>query len=104
MKHSHKKRKKSLKAWAELAVLRTYIENQTMLEPILLHRASNVNKPKSRAVRTVYRPTFYPIWVMIVSFFSFFCQDANNTGSNWAIIGCNLSKKHKSSLYKTETG
>ena len=36
----------------------------------------------------------------IVSFFSFLCQDANKTRSNSAIIGGNLSKKHK--LYKTQ--
>ena len=49
--NSHKK--------AELALLRSYVENQTILEPILLYHHQNVNKPKSRAV---------PIYV-IVSFF-----------------------------------
>ena len=34
---------------------------------------------------------------------TFFCQNANKTGSNYAIIGCNLSKKHKSALYKTQS-
>ena len=48
MKHSHKKRKKGLKAWAELAVLRTYIENQTMLEPILLYCASKCKQTKEQ--------------------------------------------------------
>ena len=28
----------------------------------------------------------------------------NQTGSNCAIIGCNLSKKHKLALYKTQNG
>ena len=38
--HSHKKQKDSLETPAELAVLRTYLENQAILEPILLYRAS----------------------------------------------------------------
>ena len=39
-KHNHKKRKDSLETRAELAVLRSYVENQAILEPILLYRAS----------------------------------------------------------------
>ena len=38
--HSHKKRKDSLETRARLAVLRTYVKNQAMLEPIFLYRAS----------------------------------------------------------------
>ena len=34
----------------------------------------------------------------------FFGQDANKTRSNCAIIGYNLSKKHKLALYKTQSG
>ena len=34
----------------------------------------------------------------------FFCQDAIKTRSNCALIGCNLSKKHKLTLYKTQNG
>ena len=64
----------------------------------------NVNKPKSRAAKIVYRPIFLPFYKIIVSFFSFFCQDANKTRSNSAIIDCNLSKKHKLILYKTQNG
>ena len=64
----------------------------------------NINKPKSRAARTVYGPIFLPFYKIIVSFFSFFCQDANKIRSNCAIIGCNLSKKHKLTLCKTQNG
>ena len=39
-----------------------------------------------------------------VTFFSFLCQDANKARSNCAIIGCNLSKKYKLTLYKTQNG
>ena len=40
LKHTHKKQKDSLETRTELAVLRTYLENQARLEPILLYRAS----------------------------------------------------------------
>ena len=63
----------------------------------------NINEPKSRAARTAYGPIFLPFYKIIVSFFSFFCQDANKTGRNCAIIGCNMSKKHKLALYKTQS-
>ena len=61
-----------------------------------------VNKPKSRAARAVYGTIFLPSYVIIVSFFSFFCQDANKTESNCALIGYNLSKKHKLALYRSQ--
>ena len=64
----------------------------------------NVNKPKSRAAKIVYRPIFLPFYKIIVSFFSFFCRDANKTRSNCTITDCNLSKKHKLILYKTQNG
>ena len=46
--HNHKKRKESLETRAELAVLRTYVENQTILEPILLFRASKCKQTKEQ--------------------------------------------------------
>ena len=72
--HSHKKRKDNLETRTKLVAVRIYIENQAVLEFIL------------------------------VSFFSFLCQDANKTGSNCAIIDRNLSKKHKLALYKIQNG
>ena len=75
--HSHKKRKDSLETQAKLAVLCTYIENQAILEPIFFTGHQNVNKPKTRAGRTFYGPIFLPFYKIIVSFFSFFYQDAN---------------------------
>ena len=50
--HSHKK-------WQDLAVLRTYVENQAKLEPILLYCASKY-KPMKRTSRTAYGPIFLP--------------------------------------------
>ena len=47
---------------------------------------------------------FYLFHKIIFRFFSFLCQDVNKTRSNCAIIGCNLSKKHKLTLYKTQNG
>ena len=55
-------------------------------------------------MRTVFGFIFLPFCKIIVSFFSFLCQDANKTRSDCAIIGCNLSKKHKLTLYKTQNG
>ena len=47
---------------------------------------------------------FRRFYKIIVSFFSFLCQDANKTRSDCVTIGCNLSKKHKLTLYKTQNG
>ena len=55
-------------------------------------------------MRTVYELMFLLLYVIIVSFFTFFFQDANKTGSNCAITGCNFSMKHKLALYKTQNG
>ena len=44
------------------------------------------------------------LYKIIVSFFSFLCQDANKAKSNCALIGCNLSKKHKLTLHRTQNG
>ena len=47
----------------------------------------NVNKPKSRAVRTVYGPIFLPFYKIIVSFFFFFLsrckQNKIEPSFNW---------------------
>ena len=40
--------------------------------------------------------------MIIISFFSFFCQGRNIAGSNCAMIGCNLSNKLKLALYQTQ--
>ena len=39
----------SLETRTELAVLRTYVENQAILEPILLYRASKCKQTKEQA-------------------------------------------------------
>ena len=49
-------------------------------------------------------PYLYLFIRLLPAFFLFFCQDANKTESNCAKIGCNLSKKHKLTLYKTQSG
>ena len=52
--HSHKKQKDSLETRAELAVLRPYVENQAyvdnqaVLEPIPLYRASECKQTKGQ--------------------------------------------------------
>ena len=55
-------------------------------------------------MRTVYGLIFLLFCKIIVSFFSFLCQDASKTRSSCAIIAGNLSKKHKLTLYKTQNG
>ena len=51
-------------------------------------------------MKTVHGLVFLLFYKIIVSFFSFLCP--NKTRSNCAIICCNLSKKHKLTLYKTQ--
>ena len=51
MKHSVKASSQetdSLETRAELAVLHTYVENQAILEPILLYRASKCKQTKEQ--------------------------------------------------------
>ena len=43
---SHNKRKDSLETRTQRAVLRTYVENQAILEPILLYCASKCKRTK----------------------------------------------------------
>ena len=47
LQHSHKKRI-VWKHGAEMAVLRTYVENQAIPEPILLYRASKCKQTKKQ--------------------------------------------------------
>ena len=47
---------------------------------------------------------FYLFIRLLSAFFSFLCKDANKTRSNCAVVGCNLSKKHKLTLHKTQNG
>ena len=53
-------------------------------------------------MRTVYGLIFLSFYNFTAIFFSFLCQDSNKTKSGCAIIGCNLSKKKKLTLYKTQ--
>ena len=46
--YTHKKRKDSLGTRAELAVLRTYVENQAIPEPILLYQGSKCKQTKKQ--------------------------------------------------------
>ena len=54
-------------------------------------------------MRNVYGLIFLPFYKIIVSFFSFLCQDPNKTRSNCAKLGFNLSKKHKLTSIKHTT-
>ena len=87
--------------WPFYAVM---LRTKLYQNPFFFIGDQNVNKPKSRAARTVNGHIFLPFYKIIVSFFSFFCQDVNKAKSNCAIIGCNLSKEHKLTLFKTQNG
>ena len=48
--------------------------------------------------------SYFYLFIRLLSAFSFLCQDANKIRSSCAIIGLNLSKKHKLTLHKTQNG
>ena len=99
--HSHKKRIvwKHNPNWPFYA----FVENQAIIESILLYRGWKCKQTKEQGSEDM--DPYYYIFIRLLSvFFSFFCQDANKTKSNCAIMGCNLSKKHKLTLYKTQNG
>ena len=99
--HSHKKQIvwKHKPNWSFYVFM---LRTKQYLNPFFFTGHQNVNKPKWRTARTVYGLIFLPVYKIIVGFFSFLCQDANKTRSNCAIIVCNLSKKHKLTLHKTQ--
>ena len=101
-KLSHKKRKYSLETRTKLAVLHNYVENQAILEPILLYRASKCKQTKEQGSEDCLCTHICTFLCDYYQFFSFYCQNANITGSKFAIIGCNLSKKHRLVLYQTQ--
>ena len=81
----------SLETQTKLAALCTYVENQPIIELILLYQRAGEQK--------LFMDPYFHFFIRLLSaFFSFFCQDANKTGSNCVIIGCNLLKKHKLAL------
>ena len=100
-KHSHKKRKDSLKTRARPAVLCIYNENQAILEPIRLYRLSKFKQTKEQASEDCLWTHIFAFLRDYYTFFSFFCHNANITGLNCAIIACHLSKKHKLTLSQT---
>ena len=70
--HSHKKRKDSLKTRAKLAVLRTYVENQAMLEPILLYRASKCKQTKEQGSEDCLWTNIFTFFIRLLSSFFLF--------------------------------
>ena len=72
-------------------------------EPSYIYCASKCKQTKEQGSEN-YLYIFLPFCDIIFSFFLFFCQNANKSGSNCALICCNLSKKHELGLYKTQKG
>ena len=96
--HSRKKRKDSLERRAELAVLRTYVENQAILEPIFLYRVSKCKQIEQQSSEDC-------LWTHVFTFLQDYGVKMQNiTRSSCAIIGCYLSKKQKLTQYKTQNG
>ena len=73
---THKKRKDSLEARGELAVSCTMLRTKLYWNPFFF---------------TVGFEDCLPFNMITISFFSFYCQDANKTGSNCAMINCILA-------------
>ena len=86
-----------------MAVLRIYVENQATLEPILFYCSSKCNQTKEEANEDCLCTHNTHIFFLCdyYQFFSFSCQNTNITGSNCAIVGCNLSKKQISTVSNT---
>ena len=81
-----------METWVELAILLTYVENQSILEPILLCCASKCKQTNEQDSEDHLWNHIFTILCDYYQFFCFFfCQGANRTGSNYAIIGCNHS-------------
>ena len=56
--HSHKKQT-GLETWTGLAFLHIYVENQAILEPSPLYRASKYKQTKEHGKRTVTEPPHF---------------------------------------------
>ena len=88
LKHSQKKRKDSPETRAVLCV---YVENQAILEPILPYRASKCKQTKEVSSEDCLWTHIFTFLRDYYTFFSFFCQNANITGSNCAITVLSVS-------------
>ena len=103
----HKKRKDSMETRAKLAVLCTFGKTKLYKNPFFFIVYQNVEKPWSRAAKTVYETIFLPFYVVIISFFLFTIKMqiyCNRIKVCCAITGCNYPKKHKLALYQTQSG
>ena len=66
--HSHKKREDSLETRAELAVLRTYVENQSILELILFYLASKYKQTKEKGSDDCFWTHIFTFYFFIIMF------------------------------------
>ena len=73
-RNSHKKQKHSLEILAKLAVLRTYVENQAILELILLYRDSVCKQIKDQCSEECLWTHIFTLFKIIVSFFLFYVE------------------------------
>ena len=96
--HSHNKQivRKHRPNWLFYAFM---LRTKLYQNPFFFIGHQNVNKPKSRAKRTVYRLIFLTFYKIIFSFFLFYVKCKQN---NIKLCYNGLSKKHKLTLYKIE--
>ena len=74
--------KDTLETRAELAILRTYVENQAILEPTNLYPASKCKQSIEKGSESCFWTHIFTFLCDYYHFFSFFCNDANTVGSN----------------------
>ena len=58
----------NLEAWAKLAVLHTYVENQAIVEPILLYRASKCTNQRAWQ-RGLFMDSYFHLFIRLLSAF-----------------------------------
>ena len=83
--------KDSLETQTQPAVIYVFVENQAILKPILLYRAWKYKENWRLGRRTVYEPTFITFLWGKYKYFLYIGQTVDMSGSNWAIIACDLS-------------
>ena len=72
--------------------------------PFFFSEDQNVNKPKSRAARTVYEPIFLPFCKIIVTFFSFFLSGCKQNKIKSCYNWLQFVKETQTNTYKTQSG
>ena len=95
--NSQKKWKDSLETRTELAVLRTYVENQAILKTILLCLVSKCKQTKEQG-----SDLFFNFFTRLLSVFFFFLSRCKQNNIKLRYSRLQFVKKHKLALSKTQ--